>query len=153
MIINAPNRHYGKKASECDCGLVHDDECGRFTHTYVDLREEIMRMLGEKCSNRQCRWKNEDGTFGCNDLRMIDIDHVYENGIQDRLTARGHRRQPTTYLRRILDKIVSGSDEFQLLCANCHRLKTKRSYKKKLNDFLKKSRIKTSDAMNYLGRG
>jgi len=54
---------------------------------------------------------------GCEDTRILEIDHIYGDGHVD------HKRGYTT-----ARKVVSGETDItrlQLLCPNCHTLKTK----------------------------
>lgn len=39
------------------------------------LRLENIETLGGRCANPDCRWHNDDGTIGCNDVRALQFDH------------------------------------------------------------------------------
>lgn len=73
-----------------------------------DLRMEIIKFLGEKCNN-----------CGFSDIRALEIDHVKGNGNQER------KEYPVVYTRykHILTELSKGSVDYQLLCANCNRIK------------------------------
>src|SRR6267378_4262519 len=87
------------------------------------LRTKALEKLGNKCSSPNCRWLNEDGTFGCIDKDLLQVDHVNGDGYKDRQ----HRRnQDPGVLCRLVLRDFEG--RFQLLCANCNwkkRIKNK----------------------------
>lgn len=72
-------------------------------------RNEIIQTLGFKC--KDC---------GFDDIRALQIDHVYGGGRKEYRTA---GRNNSKYYKQILEKIKSGSDEYQLLCSNCNWIK------------------------------
>src|SRR5216684_3814816 len=93
------------------------------------IRLQIIESLGGKCM-----WP---GGCAINDPDMIDIDHANGGGEQER---RRYQRegynglQPgpsiksfgpgwSTYYKDILIRVLAGSKEFQLLCANHNRKK------------------------------
>lgn len=116
---NDPNRHPGVAAKDCNCGLIHDDELLGSS----EKREKVLDFLGRKCSNPKCRWMNEDGTLGCKDERLLQVDHVYDDGFLDRKT----KKQTASYWTRVLYDLENGSDRYQILCANCNWMKRLRS--------------------------
>jgi len=76
---------------------------------YKELRDSILDDLGGVCV--RC---------GFSDKRALHIDHVYADGYQDRLKNR-KSKGPRAYLLYIKENL--GSGRFQLLCANCNRIK------------------------------
>lgn len=68
------------------------------------LRFRAMKKLGGKCA--EC---------GIDDFRVLEIDHVNGGGTADRRK----RNDMTRHLA-----IINGEQGFQLLCGNCHRIKT-----------------------------
>lgn len=78
-------------------------------------REKALQVLGSKCVSADCRWMNEDGTLGCRDPRLLQIDHKLGGGTQER-----NRLSYDTMLRRIAAGNTKG---YQLLCASCNWLK------------------------------
>jgi predicted HNH restriction endonuclease len=74
--------------------------------TARDRRAAAIEALGGVCT-----W------CGIDDYRVLEIDHV-DGG--------GHRERSTTDRITIWKAITDGTrrDEFQALCANCHRIKT-----------------------------
>jgi len=75
---------------------------------HAKTREAMLDFFNRKC--RICSF---------NDVRALEIDHVYGDGnIHSSGTAR-RNRTPLT-----VDKIIKAPHRFQLLCANCHRIKT-----------------------------
>lgn len=82
----------------------------QYNHQYQKNRRERIRkasldLLGEKCC--QC---------GITDSRVLQIDHIFNDGKVDRKDTRD------TQVR--LEKIIKYPEKYQLLCANCHAIKT-----------------------------
>ena len=69
-----------------------------------EIRTKILQLLGNKC--KRC---------GEEDWRCLQIDHVNGKGWQER-----KHLNHFYYEKRVLQKIKSGSKEYQLLCANCN---------------------------------
>jgi len=69
-------------------------------------RETLLSLLGAKC--KHC---------GFCDKRALQIDHVNGGGIKDRARRGGN------YYSSILNDVLGGSLEFQILCANCNTIK------------------------------
>lgn len=87
---------------------------------YAKLRPVIVARLGSRCCSKDCRWLNEDGTFGCTDQRALQIDHKLGGGSQE---ARDSGSVLAYY--RAMAK-MSDSDlleKYQLLCACCNWIK------------------------------
>lgn len=71
------------------------------------LRIELMEMLGgQYCV--EC---------GFNDYRVLEIDHIFGNGQDMPLTVKG-------IVLYYLENPTIAREELQVLCANCHRIKT-----------------------------
>jgi RNase P/RNase MRP subunit p30 len=70
------------------------------------LKNEILNLLGGKCE--LCRYSGI----------ALQIDHINDDGSLERkkFINGGNNR----YWKNILDKIKSGSKDYQLLCANCN---------------------------------
>ena len=69
------------------------------------LKEKIHKLLGSQC-------------VGCGYVgTALQIDHVNNDGFQDRKKARKERG---CYYAYVLKKLEAGSKEYQLLCANCN---------------------------------
>jgi NUMOD3 motif len=79
------------------------------------LRMEVIAQYGSRCASPTCRWQNEDGTLGCTDARLLQLDHKAGGGTQERgkmgVEAMWKKAQQDT------------SDAYQLLCSNCNWLK------------------------------
>jgi hypothetical protein len=81
----------------------------------MKYRLEAIRLLGGRCSSKNCKWVNDDGTTGCNDWRLLQLDHKKGGGTQER------KLHSFEYLCR---KVIQGKrKDFQLLCSNCNWLK------------------------------
>lgn len=129
-----PNRHSGINSSDCSCGLVHDDELRQG----VRAREECVKLLGGRCVSPECRWQNEDGSFGCTRMDMLQIDHVDDDGAGDRSASNSYRG--TNYVW-ILNEIKTGSTRYQCLCANCHVAKPVAKWKEKFEKWRRKNKL------------
>ena len=70
------------------------------------VRRALIAILGGKCNN-----------CGFSDSRALQVDHISGNGHIDRKEMIG--MENVQYLKRIL----SGSKDYQLLCANCNWIK------------------------------
>ena len=71
---------------------------------YVELRDNIFKLLGNKCT--EC---------GYSDFRALHVHHVNNNGHEERKHVLGRE-----YYSQILEKIKNGSKEYVILCANCN---------------------------------
>lgn len=71
-------------------------------------RQRIIDALGGKCV--RC---------GFSDVRALQIDHVNGNGAKERRQFKHY----TSCRIMIYQKILNGSKEYQLLCANCNWIK------------------------------
>lgn len=81
------------------------------------LRASVLALLGDKCSNSECRWLNTDGTLGCTDARALQIDHIKGGGSKENRSLGSY-----SMCRKIL-AMEHPEDEYQLLCANCNWIK------------------------------
>ena len=96
-----------------------------------DLKQRCLEKLGRcrdqegdikidpRCRSPKCRWQNEDGSIGCNDRDALEFDHIEGGGSAQR-TA-GTSGGDMTYR-----EILNYPSRFQLLCANCHKIKSSR---------------------------
>lgn len=69
-------------------------------------RKEVIELLGGKC--KHC---------GFSDHRALQIDHVYGGGCKEKKTI------TKRYNAFVIKVVQSGSDKYQLLCANCNWIK------------------------------
>jgi len=77
------------------------------------LREEILELLGNKCSNPNC-----SVVGGMSDSRALQIDHINGGGCKER-----KKLSIIPYYQHILQSIRKGEEKYQLLCANCNVIK------------------------------
>jgi hypothetical protein len=82
------------------------------------IRERIVTLLGGRCNSSECRWVGIDGIQGCDDLRCLQIDHIFGNGREEALLKGNSYQQ----YKQILDDPDKRS-KYQLLCANCNWIK------------------------------
>jgi hypothetical protein len=79
------------------------------------LRAEAYEKLGNRCASPTCRWLNPDGTFGCIDLRVLQVDHVNGGGYKERKNI----NQTKVYVLVMNDRVGT----YQLLCPTCNWIK------------------------------
>lgn len=82
--------------------------------THQKTRDEIIKLLGSKCSNSNCLVPD-----GCKDPRCLQIDHVNGGGNKEAKKFSAG----SIYYKHILEQIKVGSKDYQLLCANCNWIK------------------------------
>lgn len=92
--------------------LAHKEEENKRDRAYnrdktKEYKSNIFNILGMKCV-----W------CGFDDIRALQIDHVKGGGIKERKyeSSRG-------YYKNILMKVLQGSKDYQILCANCNQIK------------------------------
>jgi hypothetical protein len=95
-----------------------EEESRRYHEKYLLVKEEIIRLLGGKCTNPYNLFPHPDW---CNDKACLQIDHVNGDGYKER------KLYPYKVIRVILEKIQSGSKDYQLLCANCNWIKREKN--------------------------
>ena len=83
--------------------------------TRRERRKKVIEKLGGKCSSKQCRWLNEDGSLGCKNPLLLQVDHKRGGGTKER-----NRLTYDAMLRHIL---LGETEPYQLLCAACNWLK------------------------------
>ena len=74
----------------------------------VKYRMSVLEILGLSCI--QC---------GFSDIRALQIDHVNGNGFKERKTE----RVTGNPYKVMLKKVIDGSKDYQVLCANCNWIK------------------------------
>lgn len=80
----------------------------RARERYHAVKREIFVALGSICA--RC---------GFADHRAIEVDHIDDDGHAHRLSQPGR-----SVYRAILVDIQAGTGRYQLLCSNCHLIKT-----------------------------
>ena len=91
-------------------------ECIEILGRYRDDEGEV--RSDPRCKNPDCRWHNDDGTIGCNDMRALQFDHKDGGGSAERSAGRISGG-------RLYGEIKKHPERFQLLCATCHEIKKK----------------------------
>ena len=76
-----------------------------FLRNYKLLRETVLTKFGKKCN--KC---------GFNDIRALQIDHVNNNGSDE-------RRKKIAGITLLGRALKNKNNEYQLLCANCNTIK------------------------------
>jgi hypothetical protein len=82
------------------------------------LRNEIITLLGGKCSSPTCAVPN-----GMTDKRCLQIDHLNREAKHREKYHGQALNSSEAYLREVLTSIKSGKKNYQLLCANCNWIK------------------------------
>lgn len=78
------------------------------------LREKIIGLLGGKCANPNCPILPEKM-----DKEALQIDHINGGGLKEYKNL----KNSYSYYKNILNKIQSGSKDYQLLCVYCNWIK------------------------------
>ena len=86
------------------------DVRGQWRRRYQRLRARVLEALGGKCV--RC---------GFVDARALHIDHVFNDGAQERRVLKSKHRAYHKYMTYILENKESG--RYQVLCANCNAIK------------------------------
>ena len=79
--------------------------------------------LGGRCVAKTCRWHNEDGTYGCTDLRVLQFHHMEGGGSEARKDGKDSNRMIAYEILRYIKR--GWPPRFELLCANCHAIDSK----------------------------
>jgi len=83
----------------------------------IKLMIEIFSLIGQSCA--RC---------GITDKRILQIDHIKGNGYAMRKIVKG-----TSQYEFMLGHIKKGSEDYQILCANCNLIEgIEKGYKKSL---------------------
>lgn len=118
-----PTTEYYAQAKAPDGLNYWCKSCGaKYRKEYADKNR---KTINEKKRVYANKWKTEAMTVlgnaccvcGIDDLRVLEIDHIDGGGNQHR-----KRRSRESIWREIA--IGETTSKFQLLCANCHRIKT-----------------------------
>lgn len=108
-------KHQGKRQSK-HSKETEEERTKRIRHYYNEknrqyrsnARQKALTSLGGKCS-----------ICGNDDLRVLQIDHVNNDGNKERRLSR------TIIFRKIINMTsFEARLKYQLLCANCHAIKT-----------------------------
>ena len=80
---------------------------------FINTRLRLIKLLGNCC--KHC---------GINNIRVLQIDHIDGNGKLDRRRYKSWRLSSGPTYKNIFEMILNGSTNYQVLCANCHVIKT-----------------------------
>ncbi len=83
-------------------------------------RMRVVTFLGGKCSSPNCKWANDDDSYGCNDPRALQIDHINGDGYKYKNSYKSEIYYILKLIKENPDKVRK---KFQLLCANCNWIK------------------------------
>jgi hypothetical protein len=102
------------------CRDCHTKNSKDYYHKDIDISREYRRRLHEKIRIEMFNLLgNKCKDCGITDIRVLEVHHVKNNGFRERKEI-----GLGTYLQRhILKEIKRGSDDYCLLCANCHKLR------------------------------
>lgn len=108
LCIRHPTRYNGSMTENARSTYRKNNrstENARMRSYMERLRERAHAIFGAVCS-----------TCGNDDHRVLEIHHANGDGAEERKTAKNMRQR----LMAVIDKQGYG---YQLLCANCHRIK------------------------------
>jgi hypothetical protein len=82
---------------------------------YFKLKTDLLVAIGFATGNGYAE------CFRCKtkDVQLLDIDHVLGNGDEERKKFPNY----TDYYIHILEEVLNGSKDYQILCKKCHSLK------------------------------
>ena len=80
----------------------------------IHRRKELLRILGNKCSNPDCLVLG-----GCTDIRCLQLDHINGGGLKEMREFKSNMKMYGYYLNHIDD----AKRKLQVLCANCNWIK------------------------------
>ncbi|MBZ9572382.1 hypothetical protein KJA15_03565 [Patescibacteria group bacterium] len=109
-------KYYEEHREEClkKSKIYYRKHRNRYRENYKTYRQklriQILKALGGKCF-----------FCGCSDFRLLQIDHIQDNGNEDR---NFYKHNDVAYYKNILASFKKNEGKYQLLCANCHVLKT-----------------------------
>jgi len=111
----ATNKAYHQKYK-----VEHPDYCIRQRMVRIksnrkrrkEAREAVLVLLGGKCANPNCRHLNEDGTLGCKETTLLQVDHPNNDG------AKHRKERPAMGV--YFDVLKAGGKGYQLLCSSCN---------------------------------
>lgn len=95
-------RSYSRRWRESELGRKHRE---REYARYQKTKSNLFEVLGSIC--KKC---------GFDDQRALQVDHVNGGGSKD-------RRKGGNFYLKLLTEIIKGSNDYQLLCANCNWIK------------------------------
>lgn len=75
---------------------------------YVETKDTVLELLGNKC--KRCK---------ISDKRVLCVDHINGGGSAD-ISQKG---RGVNYYKQLIELILNGSEEYQLLCHNCNWIK------------------------------
>ena len=96
-----------------------DKKVKNVREAFLNLRLKTLEILGNQCT--RCGYEE--------DKRILMVDHKNDNGSAERK----QNGQGWKYRKQILEKIIAGSKEYQLLCPNCSAVKEADRHIKNLN--------------------
>jgi hypothetical protein len=85
------------------------------------VKERLCEIYGKRCANSNCKWRNEDGSFGCTDIRILQLDHKQAGGLQSRKKFSGFLSGGRAYYLQAIRK--PNKKKYQMLCPNCNWIK------------------------------
>jgi hypothetical protein len=112
---SSTHRKQSRKCSK-EYYYTHKETRRKLQRDYTfKYRNRILELLGKKCANP---YNLNHGDF-LEDSRCLQIDHVKGGGTKE--LKSGLNRW--SYYKMVYKKILEGSKDYQLLCANCNWIK------------------------------
>ena len=92
-------------------------------HMVASPESRAIAALGGRCIAKTCRWQNDDGKYGCSDMRALHFHHKRGGGSAARRNGMDSKRSIALEILRYIRR--GWSPRFELLCANCHAIESK----------------------------
>lgn len=87
-----------------------------------EAKLRAIAALGGRCMSKNCRWQNDDGTFGCTEVRVLHLHHRDGGGSEARRNSRDSTQMNRYEVLRDVKR--KRTPRFELLCANCHEIES-----------------------------
>ena len=100
------NKEYAKQYSKRRYYRDIDDSRAKARQYNLNLKLSLFSLLGNKCV--RC---------GLKDHRVLQIEHINGGGGIDK------KKITRNYYLVVTERVVSGENKYQLLCANCNWIK------------------------------
>ena len=82
-------------------------------------RIELITILGGSCSCKKCELHRNKCKI--TNFKVLEFDHIKNNGKEDRKKLKNSQN----FCKYYLNNIYKAKKQLQLLCSNCHVIKTK----------------------------
>lgn len=109
--------------------LAHMEHVKRYEKAYCENHGEMRKIAGRKNYNNLRvamlhAYGNKCACCGETEQAFLTLDHIFEDGAEERQLVHGGRRAGSPKFYRLLRTRGWPTDRYQLLCYNCNSAKT-----------------------------